>query len=65
MAIDATFELAMGLAPAQSEVSIDHAGLENARLQRVIDSLPDNRYARAPGDRREPGASPQAFPLLR
>ncbi len=47
MAIDATFELAMGLAPAQNDVSIDHAGLENARLQRVIDSLPDGRYGRA------------------
>lgn len=47
MAVDATFELALGLAPAQSEPSNDRAGLENARLQRVIDSLPDTRYARA------------------
>jgi hypothetical protein len=39
--------MAMGLAPAQTDVSIDHAGLENARLQRVIDSLPDAQYARA------------------
>jgi hypothetical protein len=45
--IDATFDLSMVLAPAQSEAGIDHAGLENARLQRVIDSLPDSRYARA------------------
>jgi hypothetical protein len=47
VAIDATFEMAMGLERTQSDTSIDHAGLENARLQRVIDSLPDNRYARA------------------
>lgn len=47
MAIDATFDLALNLAPAQSETGIDRAGLENARLQRVVDSLPDARYARA------------------
>ncbi len=48
MAIDATFDLALGfVGDAQEPVGLDQVGIENARLQRVIDSLPDGHYSRA------------------
>ena len=48
LAIDVTFDLARNFATAAQEpVGVDQAGVENARLQRVIDSLPEARYSRA------------------
>lgn len=45
--MDATFDLALNLAPVQGEVSADRVGLDQTRFQRIMDSLPDARYARA------------------
>jgi hypothetical protein len=48
LAIDATFDLALNFVSASQEpTGVDQAGIENARLQRVIDSLPDSHYSRA------------------